>query len=126
MSEEEKALLEKFEKEVRKDLANHTVDEVLTALESELWQLEATSLYATTGGMLGAPNYEKVSMLIRVVKQVIEKVKNGEIKPPPHLVQTTFDGKQYPPFPFKPRKYGYKPSQYLEGRQTDLDSFIQA
>jgi len=88
----EEALYQDLENRVKEALQKHSVEDVLEYLRHELWQLETESLYATKGGFGGAPDYEQLSILIRITKRVIAKLENGEIKPPPRLQQVSLDG----------------------------------
>ncbi|MEM1589627.1 MAG: hypothetical protein QW175_04350 [Candidatus Bathyarchaeia archaeon] len=130
--ESEEALLAKLEYEVKEDLKNHSVETVLEALNYQLMQLECQSLFATKDGLMGAPNYERLQMLIKIVKTVIAKLESGEIQPPKKLMQTTFDSTQMEPWkadsPLKVRlkehRRGPRHKHDYRG-QTVIDSFIQ-
>jgi len=88
----EQALLEDLEKRVKQALKKHSLEDVLEYLRYELMQLECNTLYATKGGVFGAPDYDQLQTLIHVTKQVIAKLEDGTIKPPKRLRQVTLDG----------------------------------
>ena len=91
-ADNENAILEDLENRVKEALQKHSLEDILEYLRHELWQLETSTLYATKGGFGGAPDYDQLSTLIRIVKRVIAKLENGEIKPPPRLQQVSLDG----------------------------------
>jgi hypothetical protein len=88
----EEALREDLEDRVKEALQKHSVQDVLEYLRNELWQMEASTLYATKNGFGGAPDYDQLQNAIRITKQVIAKLENGEIKPPKRLQQVSLDG----------------------------------
>lgn len=132
MENSEEALLRELEQRVKEALQQHSLEDVLEYLRHELWQFECSSLYATKGGIHGAPDWDKLSTLIRVIKKVLAKLESGEIKGTKRLMQTTFSDEQIEPwktdFPLKVRlkEHRRRPRHTPDyGRgQTVIDGFI--
>ena len=75
MSERDKTTRELNEK-IKEALKTHSKEYIIKTLEGQKYQYLINQMFATKGGILGTPNYDKLQMCIDIIENAIKELQS--------------------------------------------------